>query len=497
MEKSEFIAEKTLETSYGNIFYRFVGDPKYPLFLIVHGSGSSSGSHHYIYVLHEYAIRFLESWPLFMVAIDCPGYGKSTGLKSVIRTFPGKFLKEFIEKLTGKSNAFALMGHSQGGCSIFNAVLEMPSLTHILVQDRPVFGEINKLKGFNIPTLLIYDIEDDGHPVKQGKIIAKMIPKNIFITYKGSEMPYWNSDNLFDTILEFCKKFKIDTKGIMPIIENSHPKEIKKIDAVKQEIHKEIAKNAEKIEIHEEKKIINEKPIEIIEQIAKNQEEKKKSINSEILKSSEQSINPEFNCPICMDILWKPVKLPCGHYGCLECLRFSIIYNPKCPYCRADLDFTEKMLDKKIDTEFEKKIAQNLPVEIYEARKKRFADAQKNPQPAIKVEYGNTSEATGAVSGTKQKYNWKLFVKCVNSPISHPIAYVEFDINPGVKGAKPIKCDKEPYELDRSGNYEFGCEIKVFWKKELGLKEYFVNHTVTLGPKKTSKHFLQFLKMKK
>jgi hypothetical protein len=66
-----------------------------------------------------------------------------------------------------------MLGHSQGGAAIFNAVYEDPKLTEFLLMDRPVCGNIKRFNKFPIPTLLLYDIEDDGHPIWQGKLLFK------------------------------------------------------------------------------------------------------------------------------------------------------------------------------------------------------------------------------------------------------------------------------------------------------------------------------------
>jgi hypothetical protein len=42
-----------------------------------------------------------------------------------------------------------------------------------MVMDRPVCGNIQRFRKFEVPTLLIYDIEDDGHPIWQGKLLYK------------------------------------------------------------------------------------------------------------------------------------------------------------------------------------------------------------------------------------------------------------------------------------------------------------------------------------
>ena len=110
-------------------------------------------------------VSYIEKF--FIVAIDCPGYGRSKGSKEAVKTFPLQMFKEILKDL-GYNNYFAMLGHSQGGAAIFNAVYEDPKLTEFLLMDRPVCGNIKRFNKFPIPTLLLYDIEDDGHPIWQG-----------------------------------------------------------------------------------------------------------------------------------------------------------------------------------------------------------------------------------------------------------------------------------------------------------------------------------------
>ncbi len=197
-----------IQTSYGKIFVRSVGVKKNPLFLIIHGSGPNNSGESYQDFLFEYSIRFSNTFPLYMVAFDCPGYGKSTGLKSVIRGFSEKFLSELIFNLTGKKNAFILMGHSQGGNSLYNAVFENNNITNFIIAERPVIADPKKFKDSKIPTLFVYDEEDDGHPIKQGKEMTKLVKYYKFISYKGSLFPYWNSDKLIEELISFLYEFK-------------------------------------------------------------------------------------------------------------------------------------------------------------------------------------------------------------------------------------------------------------------------------------------------
>ncbi|XP_075561175.1 E3 ubiquitin-protein ligase RNF125 [Pelecanus crispus] len=61
---------------------------------------------------------------------------------------------------------------------------------------------------------------------------------------------------------------------------------------------------------------------------------------------------PSFECAVCLEVLERPVRTPCGHVFCHSCISASLKNNAwTCPYCRAYLpsegipatDITKKM----------------------------------------------------------------------------------------------------------------------------------------------------------
>ncbi len=89
--------------------------------MVIHGSGPKNSSEQYRPLLQEYLVRISYLEKFYIIAIDCPGYGKSIGSKEAIKTFPLKLMREILESLSYKSY-FSLFGHSQGGAAIFNAI---------------------------------------------------------------------------------------------------------------------------------------------------------------------------------------------------------------------------------------------------------------------------------------------------------------------------------------------------------------------------------------
>jgi predicted dienelactone hydrolase len=82
------ITSRYIPTSYGQIYSMTAGTPGQPLILIVHGSGPRNSSAQYAPLLQEYLVRISYIEKFYIVAIDCPGYGKSVGSKEAVKTFP-------------------------------------------------------------------------------------------------------------------------------------------------------------------------------------------------------------------------------------------------------------------------------------------------------------------------------------------------------------------------------------------------------------------------
>ncbi|KAL5021833.1 hypothetical protein ScPMuIL_000988 [Solemya velum] len=62
--------------------------------------------------------------------------------------------------------------------------------------------------------------------------------------------------------------------------------------------------------------------------------------------------NDVFSCPICLDILEKPMRVPCGynHVYCCTCLTpYQSLAEPHCPQCRAVFD--PKHIQRAVDIE--------------------------------------------------------------------------------------------------------------------------------------------------
>ncbi|KAG8196255.1 hypothetical protein JTE90_023811 [Oedothorax gibbosus] len=76
----------------------------------------------------------------------------------------------------------------------------------------------------------------------------------------------------------------------------------------------------------------------------------------------------DFECSLCMRILWEPVSTPCGHTFCRVCLNRCFDHRPTCPLCKASL---ANYLAERIQstTEFLELTIKTLLPKEYAARK--------------------------------------------------------------------------------------------------------------------------------
>ncbi len=65
-------------------------------------------------------------------------------------------------------------------------------------------------------------------------------------------------------------------------------------------------------------------------------------------QKTKQPISVDNECPVCIDTMVSPCKLPCGHIFCYECLDTILDMKPRCPMCRQDIKVNDYKLE--VDT---------------------------------------------------------------------------------------------------------------------------------------------------
>ena len=79
----------------------------------------------------------------------------------------------------------------------------------------------------------------------------------------------------------------------------------------------------------------------------------------------------DYECPLCMRLLWNPITTPCGHTFCKICLDRVLDHNTTCPMCKS-ATLKTYLSDRKetYSTEFVEYVMKKFLLPEYEERKK-------------------------------------------------------------------------------------------------------------------------------
>lgn len=124
----------------------------------------------------------------------------------------------------------------------------------------------------------------------------------------------------------------------------------------------------------------------------------------------------DFSCPICLEVLIEPVKMPCSHELCLPCFKSMLdLTNFSCPMCRMRIsswsryasnsnslvnqerwEFIQKAFPIEIKNRIEGKTAQIL-TESIERQKKAFPNLRSNTTRNTAVNQARLKKSTKSI----------------------------------------------------------------------------------------------------
>ena len=99
---------------------------------------------------------------------------------------------------------------------MLNAVLDDPHISYFVVVCHPVGHDVARYTRMVQPALLLFDSDDDGHPISVGRRMRKNIPINRWFEFEGSKEPSWLSDNMGREMLTMFNA--VEYRKIVPII---------------------------------------------------------------------------------------------------------------------------------------------------------------------------------------------------------------------------------------------------------------------------------------
>ncbi|CAF3692831.1 unnamed protein product [Rotaria socialis] len=449
-------------SSYGKIFARLAGyryDEQQKCILLIHGSGPENSSMFWNDLVKRLLLATSSSSslsPYYFVAIDCPGYGRSDGNKQTIRSYPGAFIQEIIDYISPTTHkVYCLIGSSQGAAAAFNALVENPAMSSFIAVQNPVSHDPQRFVSIKQPALLMYDTDDDGHPVSVGRLVKKYIPNNHYYEFASSKQPNWLEHNAHLKLLQLFNQYDAssNTKNVSSLQLTASSKIplpslpacvsvaggiISYLSSFNREpLYQNSKKELESIlSAYENQSVQNDDLF--VEKIEPERIEDDESKAQRLATELAQTQCDLCNRHISSSDISKSLRLPdCRHLLCYSCCCETIKLNPyECPVvgCATKLNVPSSQLS-----------LYSLPF-------------SSNNENQVIIQFGNSCKST---SSSSQRYEYTAYVKCKTKNM---IDSVSFDINPEYPKSA-IRVSEAPYELVRIMNSEFTCDFIIQWNK--------------------------------
>jgi len=88
----------------------------------------------------------------------------------------------------------------------------------------------------------------------------------------------------------------------------------------------------------------------------------------------EKMEKEDFECSLCLRLMWEPVTTPCGHVFCRGCLDRVTDHSSKCPLCKKDLAYYVNQRSTPPTHVFQQLIKEFMPEEFEERKKQHEAE---------------------------------------------------------------------------------------------------------------------------
>jgi len=151
---------------------------------------------------------------------------------------------------------------------------------------------------------------------------------------------------------------------------------------------------------------------------------------------SDESDSAGFDCPVCFEVMWKPVQTPCNHLFCERCLHdvlrsIGMGKELVCPLCRAELEGfdTAGALPLLRNKEFESLIKKKKP-EAFKIRSKEAAAKKHEEEKNVRIEvsFGNTHQLVNTKKRTKHLCTMYFKTTTKNIDLSKLIRYIKLHL---------------------------------------------------------------------
>jgi len=186
-------------------------------------------------------------------------------------------------------------------------------------------------------------------------------------------------------------------------------------------------------------------------------------------------------CPICQRIFSEPIRTPCGHAYCRNCIIKAIQrVKPSCPLCREDLSewYPEyAFVDDKLVQELELYFPDQVETRALEDLEEKKAEQYKTQ---IILSVGNDHETLPQPRGHNQ-HKWTFFVRSDQTAVFNKIvAKIVVDLHPTFFPPS-LTLTTPPYEFHRIGWGIFQLRIHIYFKPQYGKDPIDLTHTLSFN----------------
>eukprot|EP00927_Polykrikos_kofoidii_P015234 TRINITY_DN16763_c0_g1_i1.p1 TRINITY_DN16763_c0_g1~~TRINITY_DN16763_c0_g1_i1.p1 ORF type:complete len:414 (+),score=49.71 TRINITY_DN16763_c0_g1_i1:51-1292(+) len=226
-----------------------------------------------------------------------------------------------------------------------------------------------------------------------------------------------------------------------------------------------------------------------------------------LARASTSEVKRDSTCPCCLGGFWHPVKTPCGHAFCSECVRTWLdnSANKTCPMCRAELgvwrprpEEVDNALERQAEAAFGNElqryadaIAEDVAQEAATDARRAAAEADRSRQQTLEAaaalaERERIAELLAAPDAFAIRIGHRLhgafgglaqlYVEPVNKalPLHLLISHVRFELHPRQQVNRAFARGPK-LEIQRCHSHVCpGFKVHIIWKEGLGMDPTFV-----------------------
>jgi len=332
-------------------------------------------------------------------------------------------------------------------------VVDDPSIAHFVAVCHPVGHDVKRYTQITQPVLLIFDIDDAGHPVSVGRLMRKYLPHPHYFEFAASSQPNWLGDNMGSEFVKMlsCYPTPDNVTGAHHRLPNltrlaggfrawadAHGDEYEDYVVVDElEWEEEGVQGGgnssssewegvldpdsnrvmylnkltgQKLSVRpsgvcvefEDKSVIVEDESEATAGPLFEEPESEETRAARLLQEMEEMEarkQAEFDqevCEQCNNLLFKPVRLVCRHALCGVCVEHYILHHRKCPLCGSLSP--KPCVAKQLEIRLKEKLDCGVIDEtLFLEQQQRYASALSDRQSSLRIvlEFGNTSRPDG------------------------------------------------------------------------------------------------------